>query len=152
MEARHESEPFALPRIHGLTSLDYDAGLGLLMHPSRSGDLHVYDVKNNFEVRVIPAHRGDFCAMAVGHDLIATGGMADRIVKVWPPSFDGAIAETPTPSAALSIGWVAERTVMLVSDDGCGQLWTVDDVLHPGARFEGCDLRTVASHPDARPA
>lgn len=45
LEARFESEPFDLPRIPALTTVDYSPSVGLLAHPAQTGNLYLYDVK-----------------------------------------------------------------------------------------------------------
>lgn len=147
LEPRFESEPFALPRIHALTSLDYSVDSGLLVHPSRHGDLHVYDVRNDFKVRLVRAHRGDFCAVASGCDYVVTAGAADNTIKIWSPCLDETIAESTTSSGALAVGWAGERTIMIVSDDTCGQIMTISDGVVAGPRFTGHDLRTTIGLP-----
>ena len=109
LEARFESEPFALPRIHALTGLDYSIDLGLLVHASHSGNLHVYDVRSDFKTRLVSAHRGDFCAVASGSEYVVTAGAADNTIKVWSPSLEETIAESATSSGALAVGWAGDR-------------------------------------------
>ena len=147
LEAKHQGEPFVLPQIYALTSLDYSPQSGLLIHPSRNGDLHVYDVSRDFEKRLVSAHRGNFSAAAIGCDHIVTAGAADRTIKVWSAGLQETFAETSASAGALAVGWIDERRFMVVSDDVCGQIWTVGDGLQPGARFAGYDLRTTTGIP-----
>jgi len=147
LEKKHQGEPFVLPQIHALTSLTYSPQSGLLIHPSRNGDLHVYDVGSDFEKRLVPAHHGDFCAVAIGCDHIVTAGAADRTIKVWSAGLQETLAETSSTAGALAVGWIDERRFMVVSDDVCGQIWTVGDSLQPGARFVGHDLRIAVGIP-----
>ena len=148
LELRFESQPFALPRIHGLTGLDYSVDSGLLVHASHSGNLHVYDVRSDFKTRLVPAHRGGFCAVASGSDYVVTAGAADNTIKVWSPSLKETIAEFTTSAGALAVGWASERTIMVVSDDTSGQIMTISDGIVPGRRFTDFDLRTAIGLPE----
>jgi len=148
LEAKYESEPFKLPRTHALTCLDYCPSSGLLLHPSRNGDIHVYDVHNDFEHRIIPAHHGDFAALACSSEHIVTAGIDDTMIKVWSASLDERIAETSVSAGVLAVGWAGMDTVLAACANGCGQFRLVDAVkLVPGDGFTDLGLRSIAGLP-----
>jgi len=148
VEKKYESDSFVLPRIRALTSLDYNSDTGLLVHPSRSGDLHAYDARNDFKKHIISAHEGDFCALAYGNDYMFTAGSQDAVIKIWSTSLDNLITKISAPAGVLAVGWAGSKKIMTVFTDGSGQFWNVNNGdLLPGERFDGSDLRVAAGLP-----
>lgn len=147
LKAEYESEPVKLPKIRGLTSLDYSVVSGLLVHPSRNGDLHIYNLSNGFNKRIVHAHEGDFNAMACGSKYVVTAGREEMTIKLWPASMDKPITEVPTPLGILSATWTGTNSVMTVYTDGSGQIWNVDGTLSPGHRISSLDLRCAVGMP-----
>ena len=147
LKSKFESENFPLPKIHALTSLAYSPKPGLLMHPSRTGELHVYDARNDFAKRIVQAHHGDFCALACGSENVLTAGLEDMTLKAWPLSLDSAATEAATGSGIVAVSWSGTGQVMTASTDGCGQVWTMGGSLSPGPRFADFDLRSCVGLP-----
>lgn len=148
VEKKYESDSFVLPRIRALTSLDYNFDTGLLVHPSRSGDLHIYDALNDFKKHIISAHEGDFGALAYGNDYLVTAGSQDAVIKLWSTSMDNLITNTSAPAGVLAVGWAGSKKIMTVFADGNGQFWNVNNSdLLPGDRFDGFNLRTTVGLP-----
>ena len=148
LEAKYESEPFDLPKFHALTNLDYNPITGLLIHGSRTGDLHVYDVRNNFEKKIIPAHRGNLAAVAYGSNYVVTAGIEDAMIKLWSGSLDRLITETSTSAGTLAVGWAGADAIITASADNSGQIWKVDNKgLVSGPKFAGLYLRSTVGLP-----
>ena len=147
LKTGYESEPVKLPKIRGLTSLDYSFVSGLLMHPSGNGDLHIYDPHNNFAKRVIHAHEGNFCALACGSEYVVTAGTEDAIIKLWPTPMDKPVAEASAPLGVLSAAWAGTNSIMTVYADGSGQVWKADGTLLPGPRIGSLGLRCTIGMP-----
>ena len=147
LEGKYESEPFALPKFRGLTSLDYSFSGGLLIHPSGNGELHIYDPCNGFAKRVVHAHEGDFSAVACGSEYVITAGSQDTTIKLWPPSMDEPAAQVSAPLGVLTAAWAGIGSVMTGYTDGSSQIWKVDGELLPGPRLGELDLRCTISLP-----
>lgn len=149
-EKQYESNPFDISRIRALTSLDYHPETGLLLHPSRSGNLHVYDVHNEFKARLLPAHQGNFNAIAYGADYVVTAGLDDSEIKIWDFALDTMTSKASASAGILSVGWAGTKTILTIYSDGSGQFWNVDNGhLLPGPRTTDLDLRTVTGLPSA---
>ena len=147
-ENKYESDSFALPGIRALTSLDYNSNTGLLIHPSLSGNLHIYNVRDNFKKRLIPAHEGDFGALAYSNDYMVTAGSQDRVIKLWSSSMDNLITETTAPGGIIAVGWSGTKTIMTIFADGRGQFWNINNGnLLLGLQTVNFDLRTTAGLP-----
>ena len=148
LEKRYESEPFDLPEISALTTMGYSFVSSLLMHPSRNGDLHVYDPGNDFAKRVVHVHEGSFSAVACGSECVITAG-SDTMMKLWPSSMDTdePIAENSAPLGIFTAAWAGTGSVLVGYSDGSGQIWKVDGELLPGPRFGEFDLRTTIGLP-----
>jgi len=147
LKAEYESDSFELPKIRGLTSLDYSSASGLLMHPSGTGDIHLYDLQNNFAKHTIHAHEGNFCALACGIEYTVTAGLDDTTIKLWPASMDEPLAEVAAPLGVLAVSWAGTGSVMTTYTDGSSQIWKLDGRLSPGPRFNNLDLRTTIGLP-----
>jgi hypothetical protein len=147
LEVKFASEPFDLPAIQALITIDYHPATGLLAHPSRTGMLHLYDVKDGFAARTIQAHDGDFTALSNGTQHAATGGSNDAMLKVWSPSFDTCLMQASAAAGILSLGWTGPDALLTAYRDGSGQTWQVGDGLVAGPRHAGLDLRSVAGLP-----
>ena len=147
LEVKFESDPVDLPNIRALISLDYNSINGLLMHPSRNGDLHLYNPHNNFTMHIVNAHNGDFCALAYGGEYVVTAGLEDTMIKLWSSSVDKLITEASAPSGVLAVSWIGTDSIITVYNDGSGQIWKVDGELSPGPRFVNLDLRSTIGLP-----
>lgn len=148
LEMKYQSKLFVLPKIYALTSLDYHWQTGLLMHPSRNGDLYTYDTRNKFAMRLIPAHNGSFSALACGSNYVATAGSQDAAIKLWSPGTNKPVAETSAPASVLAIGWLGPDAIMTIYSDGSCQTWkTNGNNLVPGHRLFDHDLRTTTGLP-----
>ena len=147
LEAQFASEPFDLPAIQALITIDYHPATGLLAHPSRTGMLHLYDVKEGFAKRTIQAHEGDFTALSYGTQYLATGGTNDALLKVWSLSLDKCLMQASAAAGILSLGWAGPETLLTAYRDGSGQTWQVGDHLAAGVRRAGLDLRFVTGLP-----
>ncbi len=142
-----ESEPVELPRIPALTGLDFHPASGLLMHASRSGDLHVYDTQREFAAHRVPAHRGEFCAVACGAEHIATAGLDDLTLKIWSPSLAGPAQEIAVSAPVVAVGWVGVGQVLTVLEDGSGRLCDTDDSRQVALQLPAENLRTCMGLP-----
>lgn len=149
LEERYVSEPFGLPEIRTLISLDYHVYSGLLMHASGSGDIHIYAPQKNFEHRTIRAHQGDFCALACGCDYTVTAGLKDTMIKLWPSSMDEPLAELSAPLGIWSVAWAGIHEVITAYTDGSSQVWKLEGRLLAGPRYPHIDFRTVVGLPPA---
>jgi len=149
LEAKYESPPFTLPRISSFMSLDYDFANGLLMHPSRNGDIHLYDTRNEFTKHLIQAHSGDFSALACGNKYIVTAGLEDKTIKLWPSSMDTdmPIKEEKGPSGVWTVSWGGTNSIITAYTDGSSQIWKFDGDILPGHRFYNLDLRATIGLP-----
>jgi hypothetical protein len=147
LEARFESEPFDLPGIQALVTIDYNPTTGLLVHPSQTGMLHLYNVKEGFTRRTIKAHEGDFTAISYGTQYVATGGTYDAMLKVWSLSLDKCLMQASAVTGILSLGWAGTDTLLTAYRDGSGQTWQIRDSLSAGFRHAGLDLRFVTGLP-----
>lgn len=149
LEVKYEGEPFDLPRTRALTCLDYNAATGLLIHPSQTGELYAYDVRNEFAVRRIQAHHGDFSAVAYGSEYIVTAGSTDAMIKLWSSSLGKLITEASASAGTLAVAWFGTETIMAVSTDGSVHMWKIDDGLSAVSRFTDLDLRSITGLPPA---
>ncbi|GMU20523.1 MAG: hypothetical protein AMXMBFR13_06200 [Phycisphaerae bacterium] len=147
LEAKYESEPFLLPRISGLTALDFDPSTGFLLHASRDGQLHAYDTRNGFSKRLVPSHQGDFCAVACGAEMVATAGLEDLTLKLWPRTLDEPIRQGSVAVPIVALGWVGATSVMAILKDGSAQFWREDGDLQIVGRSADHGLRTCAGLP-----
>lgn len=149
LEAKYESPPFALPRISTFMSLDYDFVNGLLMHPSRDGDIHLYDTRNEFTKHLIQAHSGDFSALACGNKYVVTAGLEDKMIKLWPSSMDTdvPIKEEKGPLGVWATSWGGTNSFITAYTDGSSQIWKFDGDLLSGHRFYNLDLRATIGLP-----
>jgi len=148
LEMEYQSDPFVLPKIYALTSLDYHWQTGLLMHPSRNGDLYTYDTRNKFAMRLTPAHNGSFSALACSNNYVATAGSQDATIKLWSPGTDEPFAEASAPASVLALGWLGPDAIMTIYSDGSSQTWkTNGNNPLPGQRLYDHDLRTTAGLP-----
>ncbi len=148
LKAEYISDPFELSKIYGFTSLDYSFVSRLLMHPSRNGDLHIYDPCNNFTKRVVHAHEGDFSAVACGSEYVITAG-SDTMIKLWPSSMDTdePIIADSAPCGILTAAWTGTGSILAGYSDGSCQAWEVDGELVPGPRFSDINLRSIIGLP-----
>jgi len=147
LEVKFESDTIDLPTIRALISLDYNSINGLLMHPSRNGDLHLYNPHNGFTRHIVNAHNGDFCALAYGGEYVITAGLEDTMIKLWSSSVDKLITEASAPLGVLAVSWIGTDSIITVYNDGSGQIWKVDGELSPGPRFANLDLRSIIGLP-----
>jgi len=147
LKVKFESEPFDLSRTRALITVDYNPATGLLAHPSHTGTLYVYDVKNDFTRRAIDAHQGDFTALSYGTRYAATGGTHDALLKVWSLALDKCLMQASTSAGIMALGWAGPETLLAVYRDGSAQSWQVGDNLSAGFRHEGLDLRFVTGLP-----
>ena len=147
LEVKFESDPIDLPKIRALMSLDYNSINGLLMHPSRNGDLHLYNPHNDFARHIVNAHNGDFCALAYGGEYVITAGLEDTMIKLWSSSVDKLITEASAPLGVLATSWIGTDSIITAYSDGSGQIWKVDGELSPGPRFVDLDLRSTIGLP-----
>jgi hypothetical protein len=145
LKAEFQSAPFTLPRLAALTSLDFDYRSGVLVHASGTGDLHAYDVRNAFAHRTIPAHRGEFCALAFGAAGLATSGLRDGTLKVWTPQLDVPCRQAGASAPVISMAWASPEVLMTTTQDGFAQLWSTADGIRRCADGLGSDLRVCAS-------
>ncbi len=140
LEEKFAGEQIELPRVPALTCLDYDPFTGLLICPSRSGELHIYDVKSDFGYRKISAHKGDFCSLACGDKKVATAGLEDSTLKIWSCDFEKPQMQTSLNGGVFSVGWIDSITLMTVGADG-GRIWHLDDTLRAGVKISDGYLR-----------
>ena len=150
LKVEYESPPFTLPRISTFVSLDYDFANGLLMHPSRDGDIHLYDTRKGFTKHLIHAHSGDFSALACGNKYVVTAGLEeDKTIKLWPSSMDTdvPIKEKKAPSGVWAASWGGTNSIITAYTDGSSQIWKFDGDLLPGHRFHNLDLRSTIGLP-----
>jgi len=147
LEAKFESDPLALPKTCALTSLDFNSANGLLLHPSRNGELHIYDSFNDFSKHRVSAHNGDFCALSCSSKYTITAGLEDAMIKLWASSTDELIAEASASLGILAVSWLGTETIMTAYTNGSGQIWKVDKELLTGQRFDNLDLRSVIGLP-----
>lgn len=154
LTAIRERGPISLPKIHGLISLVANPNTGLLLHPSRSGELYSYNLKHEeMDVSIIPTHQGDFCAVAVGYGgydsdgLIATGGLDDRKIKIWSPDLTSCLYEASHSTGIASLCWINETNLFAVSSEGKSQVWKIKDGLYPGSQISEQDIRTCITLP-----
>jgi len=147
LEVKFESDPIDLPKIRALISLDYNSINGLLMHPSRNGDLHLYNPHNDFARHIVNAHNGDFCALAYGGEYVITAGLEDTMIKLWSSSVDKLLTEASAPLGVLAVSWIGINSIITAYTDGSGQIWKVDGELSPGPRFVNLDLRSTIGLP-----
>ncbi|MCP4612960.1 MAG: hypothetical protein GY845_30065 [Planctomycetes bacterium] len=147
LKAGYESSSFTLPKIRGLTCLDYSFANGILVHPTGNGDLHIYDSYSDFAKRIVHVHKGSFCALACGSKYVATAGQDDAIIRLWSFSMDEPIAEVSAPLGVIAVCWMGINTLMTVYNNGSGQIWNVDGKLLPGPRIGSLDLRCTIGRP-----
>lgn len=148
LEAKFISDPFDLPKIHALTTLEYCPKTGQLMHGSRAGEMHIYDVRKGFTKRLVRVHQGDFCAIACGSDYIVTGGFEDFMLKVWSLSLDQIIHHTAATEGIISVAWGGTERVMSVFSTGTAQIWTVFGRLSPALTLSDNNLRVCQGLPE----
>ena len=147
LEEKFASEGIDPPKVPALTCLDYNPASGFLIHPSRSGELYVYDAKKGFAQKKLPAHNGDFCALACGDKKVATAGSDDATLKVWSEQLDRVEMQTSLSSGALAVGWVGGETLLTIAADGA-QVWSISHSLVPGPRIADTHLRVCQGLPN----
>jgi len=152
LKSKYESEAFELPRIAaptgaGLTGLDFDPQTGLLLHASRSGELHVYDTREDFTKRLVQAHHGDFFAIACGVERVATAGLQDLELKLWPQTLSQPVAHVSVAMPIVAVGWVGAGAIMTIGQDGSSQFWDVGGELPASLPAVKGDLRTCIGLP-----
>jgi tetratricopeptide (TPR) repeat protein len=136
-----------MPRIGALTCLQYDPSTGSLMHPSRKGELHIYDVRKECELRIVAAHQGDFCAIACNGLHVATAGADDGVLKIWSRSLEQVEFQSPAGSGVVSLGWAGDRAIVTIDRAGNGRVWNLDDRLGSSAPLSGTDFRACKGLP-----
>lgn len=146
--------PIPIPAIHGLISLTADPDAGILLHPSRNGELFVYDLRReSLDPKTVPAHQGDFCAAAVGGarsasgPLIATGGVNDRKIRIWSSALDARVYEGLNESGVASLCWCGDDELFVASLDGQARIWKLNNALRSGPLFSDRDIRSCATLP-----
>jgi len=149
LKAEYESPSFTLPKISTFVSLDYDFANGLLMHPSRNGDIHLYDTRKGFTKHLVHAHSGDFSALACGNKYVLTAGLEDKMIKLWPSSMDTdvPIKKEKGSSGVWAASWGGPNSIITAYTDGSSQIWKFDSDLLPGHRFYNLDLRSTIGLP-----
>ena len=147
LQARFTHEDIILPKVQAMTSLDYDPCKCLLVHPSGSGELFVYDIRQEFSVKKLPAHQGDFCAVSCGADWLATAGAADGSLKVWSGRFDQLEMEASTGTGPLAITWAGKDVLVTVDAEGNAHTWNVGSELSPGPGLPKANLRICLGLP-----
>jgi len=117
------------------------------MHPSRKGELHIYDVRKECELRIVAAHQGDFCAIACNGLHVATAGADDGVLKIWSRSLEQVEFQTPAGSGVVSLGWAGDRAIVTIDQAGNGRVWNLDDCLGSSAPLSGTDFRACKGLP-----
>ena len=118
------------------------------MHGSGDGNLHVYDVNNNFVHRTVNAHAGDFCALACGPLATVTAGCDQPEIKLWSANGAELLDSQPTRSGILSATWIDQQTVAVADSDGILQCWSIDrDKLHDQNEIQSTNLRCLQGLP-----
>jgi len=119
------------------------------VYPAGDGSI-AFLATGNAAVRAIPAHRGNFCAVAVADGEIHTVGFLDGLLKIWR-NLNGKPARTyRAPVGIVSLETLPGETMrwILVGTNGEAGIYTPESkVLHLNHRLEGGDYRTVAAAP-----
>jgi hypothetical protein len=147
LEARFTQTGIALPKVQALTCLTYARKIGLLIHPSQTGEFYVYDSAADFSMKTISAHRGDFCALAYGDGQLASSGLADARLKIWNSDLSRVQMEASTGTGIVAIGWVGSRSLLTIDINGNGQLWNTQGSLAAGPRLQEGNLRVCHGLP-----
>ena len=147
LKCRFVKEDLSLPHIQALTSLTYDRNSGFLAHSSNNGNLHIYDVAREFAMNTVPAHEGDFCAIAGGPHRFATAGLSDSRLKVWDADLKNVQMETDTGPGIVSLTWIGDESLVAVGKDGSARAWLLKDGLIPGPYLPKANVRTCAGLP-----
>lgn len=84
-------------------SLAFSQEAGYLCCPSADGALHLFDLQNACSHETLNAHRGAFYAVASCGNYLVTGGMKDRMLKLWDPRKKKLLLELETGTSFLRL-------------------------------------------------
>lgn len=147
LQSRFTQKDIILPKVQAMTSLDYDPFMCLLVHPSGNGELYVYDIRQEFSLRKLPAHQGDFCAVSCGANRLATAGAVDATLKIWSDRFNQPETQVSTGTGSLAVAWGGNDLLVTVDAAGDAQTWLVESELTPGPRLAKANLRVCQGLP-----
>lgn len=131
-------------------SMVFSPETGLLYCPSADGKLHFFDMHNSCSHESIQAHQGAFYAMSVCGNHLVTGGVHDRMLKLWSPSEKRLQEEAEINTSVLRICSIGSGKVAAICSDlnktQSLRLFSLPR-LKPIGSIAGLNLRSIATMP-----
>ena len=143
----HETEVPPLPKLAAVTRLDYNPTTGLLIHPSQTGHVYIYDVEDNFKKSIVKAHEGDFVAVCSGQKGIITGGLDDTMLRLWSADMQERISSCSVSAGILVVAWAGTEGVFTGLRNGTVMTWLVQDGKLSGLNTHASDVRSCVGLP-----
>lgn len=147
LEQVHETEVFPLPKLAALVSLDYNPTTGLLMHPSQTGHIYIYNVKDNFKKTTINAHRGDFVAVCSGQNGVITGGLEDLKLCLWSADMQEMLSSSSVSTGILTAAWAGTEHIFTGLRNGGAMTWLVQEDKLFSQKAHSSDIRSCVGLP-----
>lgn len=147
LEQVHESEVFPLPKLAALTSLDYNPTNGLLMHPSQTGHICIYNVKDSFKKTTVKAHDCGFVAICSGQKGIITGGLEDSKICLWSSDMQKMLASSSVSAGIITAAWAGNEYVLTGLQNGAVLIWRVQDNQLCSQKIYASDIRSSVGLP-----
>ncbi|MFC1761008.1 WD40 repeat domain-containing protein [Planctomycetota bacterium] len=143
----HETEVLPLPKLAAVTRLDYNPTTGLLMHPSRTGHVYIYDVEHNFTKITVKAHEGDFVAVCSGQKGVITGGLDDRKLCLWSTDMQQMISSCMASAGILVAVWAGTEHIVTGLRNGSLMTWLVQEDQLSVVQTYSLDVRSCIGLP-----
>jgi len=143
----HETEVPPLPKLAAVARLDYNPTTGLLIHPSQTGHVHIYDVEDNFKKMTVKAHEGAFVAVCSGQKGIVTGGLDDMKLCLWSADMQERISSCNVSAGILVVAWAGTERIFTGLRNGTVMTWLVQDDKLSGLNTHASDIRSCVGLP-----
>jgi len=143
----HETDVLLLPKLAAVTRLDYNPTTGLLIHPSQTGHLYIYDVEDNFKKTTVKAHDGDFVAVCSGLNGVITGGLDDRKLCLWSTDMQEQISSCMVSAGILVVAWAGTEHIFTGLRNGSLMTLHLQDDRLSVLQTHGSDVRSCIGLP-----
>jgi len=134
------------PILRALVHMAYWPAAHSMVFPGRGGILVLYDLETG-EVRTQAAHEGDFYALFILNDDLATMGMKDCRFKLWKAeSLDEPFMEFKVPTGVVSArnAGVDQDKIVLVTENGEAGIYSLENsALRFINKLTGSDYRAI---------